>query len=40
MQTEIWKPISGYKGYYEVSNLIQVGVTGASQYWFSISQAQ
>ena len=24
MQTEIWKPISGYKGYYEVSNLGRV----------------
>lgn len=24
MQTEIWKPISGYKGYYEVSNFGRV----------------
>lgn len=24
MQTEIWKPISGYNGYYEVSNLGRV----------------
>ena len=24
MQQEIWKPISGYKGYYEVSNLGRV----------------
>lgn len=24
MQTEIWKPISGYRGYYEVSNLGRV----------------
>ena len=24
MQTEIWKPVSGYNGYYEVSNLGRV----------------